>query len=502
MRPRNTVLLLLVLAALGAYVYWVELPHEKAQAEQKRLLVFEKDKVGAVTLTSPDREIALERGADGHWRITAPIAADADDATVGNLLNAISEAQVTRTLEGVGDKLGSYGLDPPQSVVKLRLKDGTELPAIKAGKNTQVGFSAYVQKDDEAAVHITGGALPAGLKKEIKDLRDKSVMTFDDAQVQKVVLAKPAGTIIVERQGDDAWRITQPGAYAADPAEMRSLLASLRGIRADDFASDDPNPALATYALDQPRLTVTVSVGKDEAQKTLLVGGTKEDPQKKTIYAKRAERPTVYTIPEYTLKNIDKDVGTLRDKTVLAFDKAKAGKLVVTRKDGAGFTLAKRDGAWHIETPGEGAERPPTMTRFLEDVATLKGAEVVDEHATDLGKYGLAEPDLTVAVTDESGAALGTLLATRGAPPTSTDPEAKSYATAQGSGLVYGMKPFVFDRIDKKAADFRQPPATPVPSGALAPTPAADMPGFGADGGEPPDGPDDADLPPDDEADE
>ena len=34
MRPRNTLLLLLVLVGLGAYLYWVELPHQKSQAEQ------------------------------------------------------------------------------------------------------------------------------------------------------------------------------------------------------------------------------------------------------------------------------------------------------------------------------------------------------------------------------------------------------------------------------------------------------------------------------------
>ena len=35
MRPRNTLFLLLVLAALGGYVYWVELPREKGQADGK-----------------------------------------------------------------------------------------------------------------------------------------------------------------------------------------------------------------------------------------------------------------------------------------------------------------------------------------------------------------------------------------------------------------------------------------------------------------------------------
>jgi hypothetical protein len=482
-RPRNTLFLLLVLAALGGYVYWVELPHEKGQADQKRLLVFDKNAVTSIALEYPDHALVLARTDDHHWHLTKPIEADADDATVGNLLTAVAEAQVTRTLDGVGDKLGSYGLDPAETVLKLGLKDSA-LPVVKVGKNTQVGFSAYVQRDDESSVQIVGGGLTTGLKKDLKELRDKTVIAFDEAQVQRVVLKRPSETITLERQGEgDTWRITTPASYPADTAEMRSLLASIRGIRADDFASDAPAPALATYGLEPPRLEVGVFVGKELAQQTLLIGATKDDPQKKTIYAKRAERPTVYTIPEYTVKNVDKDLTTLRDKTVLAFDKAKAGKLVVTRKDGAGFTLVKREGAWHLDTQGEGTERAPAITRFLDDVSTLKGSDIVEEHATDLGKYGLGIPDLLVVVSDESGAPLGTLLATRGTPPSGpNDTDAKSYATAEGSGTVYGMKPFVYDRIDKKAADFREKPATPVPSGGIAPTPEAAAPALGDDG--------------------
>jgi hypothetical protein len=481
-RPRNTLVLLLVLAALGAYVYWVELPHEKRQAEQKRLLVFDKDKVETITLTYPDHTITLERTGDRHWRITKPLEADADDTSVGNLLTAIGDAQITRTLEGVADKLASYGLKPPQAVVTLGLAGGGTVPPLEVGKKTQVGFSAYARKDDEAAVLITGGALEAGLKKDVKDLRDKTVITFDEAQVRKLVLAKPNETVTVERQGEgDTWRITSPATYPADASEVRALLASLRGIRAEDFVSDDPSPPLQTYGLDQPRLTVHVFVGKDAAEKTLLVGTLHEEANKKTVYVKRAERPTVYGVAEYAVKNIDKDVGTLRDKTVLAFDTGKAAKLVVTRKDGAGFTLVKREGTWHLETPGAGTERAPAISRFVEDAATLKGGDVVAEHAADLSAYGLAAPDLTIAVSDQSGAPMGTLLAARAAAPPKGG-EAQAYATAGGSGVVFGVKPYVLERIDKKAADFRQAPATPIPSGSVTATPQPGAPALGADG--------------------
>ena len=491
MRPRNTLLLLLVLGALGAYVYWIELPHERHEAEQKQLLTFDKDKVASITLEYPDHAIALARDADKHWRITKPIDVTADDAAANNIVTAVADTKVTRTLDDVGDKLASYGLEPPEAVVKLGLEGGAELPAVKVGKTTQVGFSAYVQKDDEKSVRIAGGALQTGLKKELKDLRDKNVIAFDEAQVKKVSLAKPEGAITVERQGDgDTWRITTPGPYPADPSEVRVLLSSIRGIRTEDFASDAPDADLKPYGLDQPRLTISVVAGKEEAQQTLLVGATHEEGQKKTVYVKRAERPTVYAVPEYALKNADKDVATLRDKTVLAFDKDKAAKLAVTRKDGAGFTLVKRDGAWHLDSPpGEGTERGPAMTRYLEDVAALKGGTIVDEHATDLAKYGLAAPGLTIAISDDSGASLGTIIGTR-----STAPE-DAHVSAAGSGIVYGVKPYVYDRIDKKVTDFRTPPATPVPSGAVVATPA---PGTGILGGAgapgEPEAPDDADV--------
>jgi hypothetical protein len=112
-RPRNTLLLLLVLLALGAYLYWVELPGQEREAEAKKLVTLKKDAVTGMTLAYPDRTIVLEKTADGQWRLTQPVAADADEAVVNNMLTAIESAEVSRTLDDVGDKLASYGLAPP-----------------------------------------------------------------------------------------------------------------------------------------------------------------------------------------------------------------------------------------------------------------------------------------------------------------------------------------------------------------------------------------------------
>jgi len=469
-RPRNTVLLLLVLAALGAYVYWVELPHEAKQAAEKKLVALERDGVTGIALDYPDHSIALEKSPEGRWRIVKPVAADADDAAVKSLIAAVADAEVTRTLEDVGDKLASYGLDKPEVTVGITRKEGGALPPIKVGKTTAIGFSAYVQKGDDPKVYVTGGALQSGLKKQIRDLRDKTIITFEDQDVQQLELTRGSDApLILDRLDAERWRITAPASFPADSAEVRALLASLRGIRADDFVSDDAAADLQAYGLAVPRLKVSVRLGKDRAQKTLLIGASRTEKDQKGLYAKRAEGATVYGISEYSIKNLDKELVTLRDKTVLSFDKDKAAKVEVTRKDGLGFTLVRRGGSWHIETPGEGAERAPTLLRFPEDVATMKGSEIVAEHALDLAQYGLAAPDMTIVISDETGKPLGTMIGARG---TMTGPDAKSYLAAGGGDVVYGVKSYSYDRIDKKAADFREQPPTPIPTGAGIASPA------------------------------
>ena len=495
MRPRNTLLLLLVLLALGGYLYWVELPSEKREAEAKKLVSLKKDDVTGITLTYPDHTIALEK-KDGSWQMTKPVDAKADDAVANNMLTAIAEADTSRSLDDVGDKLASYGLAPPEATVALTLKDGGTVPAIKVGKTTQVGSAAYLQKGDDPKVYIGTMAFQSGMKKQVKDLRDKSLITFEDQDVKKFELTKEGKAIIAERVDADQWKITSPAAYPADSAEIRALLASIRGLRADEFVSDDPAADLTPFGLGSPQLTVAVWSGKDAAQKTLLLGAFKDDDKnKKSIYAKRAELPSVVTLPDYAIKNLDKSLSTLRDKTVVTFDKAQATKVAVARKDGAGFTLEKKDGTWHVVEPGEGVERGPTVTRYLDDVAGFKGSDIADEGAAvDLGKYGLMTPDLTIVVSSADGKPLGTLVGARGPEPAG-DPNAKAYVAATGAGVVYLVKPFVFDRIDKKLADFREKPRPTAAPGAAAPSPGAIGAGAGMPPGMPPDLGDGAGLP-------
>src|SRR5262249_24069632 len=178
MSLRKALLMVTVLLALGAYVYFVEFAQEKAETQQKKLLTFDTETVSDIALTYPDRAIHLKKDAAGKWQITQPLEVEADETTVDNLLNAIANAEVTRTLDEASQDGTLYGLNAPVVKFQLTLKDSKPLPVISLGKDTPVGFSVYARREGEDKILLVPQALRLGTQKKVKDLRDRAVIAF------------------------------------------------------------------------------------------------------------------------------------------------------------------------------------------------------------------------------------------------------------------------------------------------------------------------------------
>jgi len=467
MRFRSTLILAIVFLGLGAYLYFVEF--KKAAEEQKKetLFSFQVDDAKAVTLEYPDRKIELEE-KDGVWRLTKPIDAPADETAVKNLLRAIADAEVKKKLDNVGEDLSPYGLKDPMATIRVKLKD-RELPAIKVGKTSPIGFSTYVQRTDQPQVYLTGSAFHSGMDKKVKDLRDKRILTFEDASVHRIEVSGPDRDIALSKK-DDSWKLDRPQSDDADNETVRSYLSTLRSLRALDFATDEPKD-LSTYGLDQPRLTVTLSTGDDSKPTKLLVGGEEKD--KKQIYVKVADRPTVYQVGDWTYRDLNKTANDFRDKTVLAFDKDSLSSIQVLRADGENFVLARsEDGKWSIG----GSNVPPQQSvvdQFIDALDDLKGYEIATDQPQDLQTYGLASPALTITVHGPKNAIIGTVRLGSYSP----KPPTNEYtAMRAGKPAVFLVREFVYKRLDKSRSDLLpMPTATATVAPPMA-TPAETTP--------------------------
>jgi len=205
MRFRNTIILALIVAALGAYVYWVERPKMEAEEKATKLLDVDRNAVTKIHIESPKGTLDLEK-VDGKWKLTAPLSTNADAVTVDNLIRALADGEVKKTVEENPSDLKLYGLDPPETTVVLTLADG-KTAKVELGKKTPIGFSAYAQRNDEPAVLLTTETVRIGMQKEVSDVRDKTVLEFADADVQEITITGPEPEPIVLRKQGAEWML-------------------------------------------------------------------------------------------------------------------------------------------------------------------------------------------------------------------------------------------------------------------------------------------------------
>jgi len=171
MRLRNTLILLVIFAALGAYVYFTESPAKTptpTPAPQEQVLnLVADDVVGLSVQGSGDRETRLKRQRNQPWRLEAPLQDQADEARVQSIVSRLAQLTPTRTLTQTTETLSAFGLVTPTLTVTLQLEQREEMLFIGAQNPQQTAY--YAQRRGDSAIHL----ILAGLVDELRQLLTK-----------------------------------------------------------------------------------------------------------------------------------------------------------------------------------------------------------------------------------------------------------------------------------------------------------------------------------------
>lgn len=405
MRGRNTVIMAIVAALLGAAVYFLEIrgsaEREAAEAVADRLLQFTTEDVRALTITDADGTIALAR-TDDTWRITAPHQLAADQTAVDGIVNRLQSADQERLVEEAPDDLGRFGLAEPGLTVSLELADGTH-HELAFGDGTPVGFNVFVKRGDGEAVYIAAASIKDAVGKSLFDLRDRKVMAFTDADVARVEIEGEALTATVERQPDrgdgiDRWALSAPLAAPADAQTVSGLLQRLRTSNAVAFAADEPtDEQIAEFGLDRPSVTVRLWTG-DDAAHTLLIGGEATEPAGR--YARRAGSDAIMVVPANLVSGLPASVTALRNRTVVEFARDRVNGIALDNGDD-GVRLEKDGADWHIRAPRALDGDAGAVSSLLTAALGLR-ARAFPEGDPDGARFGFGDPHRRVSFALEA----------------------------------------------------------------------------------------------------
>lgn len=301
MKPRTLLVLLVVVAGLGAFIWFYEreLPGSEERAEQaKRVLRgLETDEVTALVIEEGGKSVRLERvpepaeaaaeegegaeddagGEDSEpdeeaeadpllpepqpeWRIAAPEAlagARADRLAVERLLDSLAGLEKTRTLEDA--ERAEVGLDAPRARVTVVAEDGEET-TLEIGSEVPASASMLAAIAGRPEVYVVGGGLYHDLDREPGGWRDREILPVARDDVERLVLAPAGGErVVLTRRGDDEYWLDEPLVDRADTAAVEQLVTDLTGLRAQEFVDQPGDPA--EQGLAPPRGVVEVAAG-------------------------------------------------------------------------------------------------------------------------------------------------------------------------------------------------------------------------------------------------
>jgi hypothetical protein len=430
MRWKTTAALAVLLVGLAAfYAYEVRQAgpaREKATAEKDRAWKgIEWGDVEEVTITRKGETLQLKKTGDA-WQLAAPVQTRAEAQPVQELVTSLATLRVEREIEANPTKLGDFGLETPAADIRFTAKGQSH--RVRLGGKNPTGLWAYAQLEDKPAVVLVPDSLLRDAQKPASDFRDRTVLAFDRNAVKALEVKSPGGQpVTAERKGADDWQLAGPTAVDADREQIAGLLEKLRAAKIKEFVGEAPKGP-DPYGLDRPlSLTLWVGEEKDRAARTLRLG--KPVPEKKAVYAQREGDATVFTVDEELVKAVPTSVSALRDKTVLAYDRAKLERVELESPKGK-VALAVDGGAWKITAPAALKVDETAMSDLLFKARDLKAKEFVAEDHKQLARYGLDRPDVRLSLWEKEAKEPKTLLVA------AAKEKDLAYATVTGGGAA------------------------------------------------------------------
>lgn len=445
MRHWPTLLLAVILAGLAAYLYWVDLPAERARARQEteaaQLLGVASREITGLAMQSPTVDVSLAREEDGRWVITDPIRAPADEGEVRALLRALTLGRVKRVVEEDAASLAPFGLDQPSAV--LTLTAGAQRERLVLGDSGPITATLYARRDSDRAVLLTDLAPKDFYNKTLRTFRQKEILAFDPDQVARIRLTYPPTEFVLyrTRQGGhgtkDAWQLRYPVETAADPIAVKTLLFKLEALEAIGFVDPGPEHARLAKTLPEPSATITLHVeGRD-----LRVSLFQPDPGSGQAFARAGDDGTLYRITPFAVTELTKDLFALRDKRLLGVEPDDLALLEV-RTRSQHYVLINQSGTWRLEDRPEAKLDRQVVDLFVSRVAGLPAEIQVLKRAGALAPYGLASPTADFRATSKRGKTTRLILGKKGA----------GLVYAKGGGLpgLYQARADILTQIPKK----------------------------------------------------
>ena len=396
---KSTLILVLIAAALGGYVYWHEFKHpaKKSAKASPPIFHFQPSEVASIGLAGSGGTIVVERQGSG-WQITQPVSTRANKNAIESLLNSVTLAHASRTLTATGDELSEFGLKSPAVTLSFHLNSG-ETRQLEIGSPDFSGASAYARVDGSKQVILVPNSLLQDGTKTVAQLRDNSVLGITDLDVQSFALDTPSTNVEAVRsaKNDSVWRIQKPSPMLGDSSAISQLLDNVSGARLSKVVSESAGD-LSRYGLVHPAISFRVHLDSG-SDRTLEIGRK----QGSDFFARDTSRNMIFLVPASLEKQLDVTLFSLRDKSLLH-----GLPSAYTRVDYTGPSFhcvfgVNGKGDWVMFQPAKDKGKTVANWKVFDPLTSASANQILDRAPASLMAQ-VAHPSIEITLTRKDGA--------------------------------------------------------------------------------------------------
>ena len=418
MKTKQILVAAVVLAALGAYLYFGEIKQKRREeaAEKAKKVIFEgikKEDITEVVINNEYEDEIVIKKTGNDWKMEKPVKIYADNGIVGRLVRAFFINDIERRIDE--PDLAAYGLENPDVKCALVDKTGGKHTAYFGDRSPtkKYVYAVFENKKDTAALVNT--SIKTNCNKKIFDLRYKAVIRLDDKAVDKIKVAldeKGKNYTVALENGQ--WKINSPVNDFAKEQKIKAIINRLGNTNALEIEGGSSKRLRRTGLASPGQKVVFYEAGQ---RKTVYIG--KHNRERKAYYMKGLLTDEIYLVPEAAVKNIPAP-DELKNKQVLIFERGNAGKIEVNYGNKS-FTAAKKESEekrdeWKItkisgfESSEKEKIKPAALVSTIYYLEYNDVAEEAPEQAADK-IYGTEKGLVEITLYDKEGEEMGALAA-------------------------------------------------------------------------------------------
>jgi hypothetical protein len=269
-----------------------QVPRNVAVLRDKVVVSVDRDKLARVEVDSPKGAVTAAHEKD-QWALVAPQPLPADQVEVGAVLTKLRDLRAQGFLSDDASAIPRY-LAKPQVRVTLTEQGGATTTVLLAPSNETRGGApmAYAAVAGKGPVVLVDGKALDELARSATELRDRRLLgDLVPRDVKRVRVRAGDQTAVLERKGEDDWRMVEPAKGGANAAKVNDLIYSLRGLRWKEIVAPSGQDA-ARFGVDAPTLEVALFKGDGGEIATVIVGKREGD----LAYVRTKAQPAIYSV--------------------------------------------------------------------------------------------------------------------------------------------------------------------------------------------------------------